>query len=190
MHPRDIEYFRDTVAVPHMMNLFEKTPISEGACYIDKLEIEFLDGRSCGHETYIEASGMTYRNGKVEKYLFAECDISPKEFFASHEGCVFMAGGSLLVSNQLDELELRTRMCNIGTCASVFPMLAPLKNMQTEPGSTAYEKMRHLLIAQQGTLTTQPSLEDVISKARESATEKNASRLSEREKRDSKEIDR
>lgn len=192
MHARDLEHFRDHVAIPRMMQLFEKTHISEGSCCIDKLEIDFLDGRSCGHETYIEASGMIFRNGEVEEYLFSEADISVEEFFASHRDCIFVADGDLLVSDELEDMELRTRMRNIDVCQKLFPMMTPPKGLQIEFVSIAYEKMKHLLTTRQSISAThgKPSLEDAISKARESATEKNASRHGERKIGDSKEIDR
>ena len=192
MHPRDLEHFRDHVAIPRMMQLFEKTHIPEGTCYIDKLEIGFLDGRSCGHETYFEASGMTYRSGKAEEYLFSMCDISTEEFFSMHKDCIFMADGDLLVSDELEDMELRTRIRNIEACQKLFPMMEAPKDMQTEFASIAYEKLKHLLKTQQNISTThdKPSLKDAMSKARESAAEKNASRCGQRESRDFKGIDR
>lgn len=176
MHPRDMEHFRDTVAMPTMMRLFENTFIPDGACYIDNLEIHFLDGRSCGHESLIEASGLAYRDGRVEEYRFSECDISVDEFLAAHKDCHFLTDGKLLVSDELEDMELRTRIRSMRGCERLFPLLRTQEEMAVDFGSAEYEKMKHLLNIQQikSLGHESPSLNDAIDKAREKAAEKNA----------------
>lgn len=167
MHVRDLEYFRDHVAIPRMMQLFENTEIPEGACYIDDLQVSYLDGRNCGHESLIEASGLSYKGGKVEKYHFSECDISLNDFLVSHKDCVFLSDGQLLVADELQEMELRTYIRNKQDCEKLFPLMKCEQDMKYEFTSIVYEKMKYLLNTQEKEVPAadKPSLDERINKA-------------------------
>lgn len=144
MNVRDLESFRDYVANPRMLQIFEKTELPEGVCYIDTLNVSFLDGRSCGHETLIEASGLIFKSGNVEEYQFSECDISLNDFLSSHKNYVFLSDGSLFVSDELAEMELRTLIRNLQICEKLFSEMKCHEDMNIEPASLFYEKMKYL----------------------------------------------
>lgn len=175
MHIRDLEEFRDSVANPRMEQLIESTQIPEGACYINQLEVSFLDGRSCGQESLIEATGLLYQDGKVEKYHFSELDIGMDEFLAKHEGAVFVAGGSLHITDELEQMDLRTNLGNSRECGKLFPQMSYTQEMIVEDTPLSFEKMKHLLQTQQKELPDRGgSLDALVKKAREKASEKNA----------------
>lgn len=93
MTPEELKRFKEEVADPRMREIFDNTVIPEGACFIDKVEIGFLDGRSCGFESVIEASGLQYADGKVQEYQYSETDVSVDEFVEAHKGCSFISDG-------------------------------------------------------------------------------------------------
>lgn len=150
MHPNDLKEFRDNVATPRMMELFEKTQIPEGTCYIDHLEISFLDGRSHGADSRIQASGMVYRDGKVEEYHYDECDVDLSEFYAEHKDCIFISDAPLRVGDELAEMDLNSVIRNIGQCERIFHQFKAPDDIKMEMVSIGYEKMNHLLSAQKG----------------------------------------
>ena len=132
MHIRDLRQFRDQVAMPRMLQIFENTPIPDGACYINNLEIRFLDGNNCGYDTLIEASGLSYRDGRVEEYRFSELDVSFEEFLAAHKDSLFVWDGNLVVSDELEKLELHARLCNRQECEKLFPLMKCPEEMRLE----------------------------------------------------------
>jgi len=166
MHPNDLKEFRDNVAMPRMMQLFENTQIPEGACYIDNLEFGFLDGRSCGVDSHILASGLVYRDGRAEKYVYDEYDVDLNTFFVAHKDCIFVSGGRLRVEDELDEIDMSTRIRNIGTCQKAFSWFDVLPNINIRMVSDEYEKLKYLLENQ-----PQTSLDEQIGVAKARASE-------------------
>jgi len=144
MHINDLIIFRDNVAIPHMLRLFEKTDIPDGACYINNIEISFLDGRSYGIDSHFQASGLLYRNNKVEEYHFEESDISLADFFAAHKDCVFISDGRLQIEDQLEEITLNTVIRNMRNCARFFPQFGQQPDIDIEFSSIIFEKMKYL----------------------------------------------
>ncbi len=145
MHPNDLKEFRDNVAQPLMMELFEKTNIPDGTCYIDNIEISFLDGRNCGFESRIQASGMVYLNGKAQEYHYEDLDVETSDFFLEHQDCIFVTDGSLRVVDELDEMDLTARIRNLRECERIFHQFTCPDNLKMEMISIEYEKMKHLL---------------------------------------------
>lgn len=136
--------FRDKVALPKLLELFENTQIPDGACYIDKVAINLLDGRSCGCETQYRASGYQYKDGQVTKYEFDETDIDLGAFCEVHKDCIFVTDGKLIVSDELCEMELNTVLRNINVCGKLFPELANIPEMNMAHAPVPYYKMEHL----------------------------------------------
>lgn len=169
MLTRELESFRDSVVTPRMMELLSNTEIPDGACYIDDLKVSFLDGRSCGHETLIEASGLSFQDGQVKAYRFSECDLSLNDFLAAHKDCVFLSDGSLLVSDELQEMELRTVIRNRQDCEKLFPEMNSQVDKNIEFWSLVFEKMKHLFRDQEkeSQTTRKLSLNEQISHASE-----------------------
>lgn len=165
MHPRDLIQFRDNVAVPRMKQLFEQTPIEEGACFIDDLEIARLDGRSCGFDNHVSAAGLLFRNGVAEEYSYDECDVEFSDFFAEHKHCIFISDGKLCVADELDELDLRTRIRNIGDCGRFFPWFVAPSEINIEWASIQYEKLKYLLSVQK--TAERPALDSLVNAAAE-----------------------
>lgn len=151
MHPNDLKEFRDNIAMPRMMQLFETTHIPEGACYIDNLELEFLDGRSCGVDSHIVASGLIYYDGQAKKYMFDEYDADFNAFFEAHKDCVFLSDGKLRINDDMDEMVLNTKIRNVETCKNIFPWLDISCEIKVEMTSVPYEKLKYLLENQQKT---------------------------------------
>lgn len=177
MNIEDLRQFRDQVAMPRMMQLFEKTQIPEGTCYIDNLEVSFLDGRSCGYDSSIEASGLSYSDGKVEEYRYSEQDVDLGDFLAAHRDCVFLYDGRLSVTDEIAGIELRTCLGKVQESRKLFFQMEGCEAMRIEDAPIAFEKMRYLLSAQRGKDTDREKpLDDLMREAREKAAGKNAQR--------------
>lgn len=166
MHPNDLKEFRDNVAMPRMKQLFDNTEIPDGACYIDKLELEFLDGRSCGVDSHVLASGLVYNDGQAEKYTYDEYDVDFNDFFTTHKDCIFISDGPLCICDELDEMDLHTRIRNIDNCKKIFSWLDVSSEIKVEMTSIQYEKLKYLLENQQ-----KPALEEQIGVARAQGSE-------------------
>jgi len=145
MNLEELRQFSDTVATPRLMELFEKTVIPDGTCFIDSLEISFFDGRSFGVESQIKASGLLYREGTVESYSYDECDIDIDDFMAEHKDCFFVSDGLLRIMDEIAELEVSSKIRNIGKCSEFFFQLSAPKELKIESSSIMYEKMKYLL---------------------------------------------
>ena len=141
---RELEEFRDRVAIPRMQKLLDSITIPEGMCCIDNLDISFYDGRSCGTDSEIKASGLRYQNGKVEAYQYDEYDVSVGEFAAAHNDCVFISDGKLCIWNELEETEIRSLIRNLDSCAQLFPELKESANINIRTDVMEYVKMQHL----------------------------------------------
>lgn len=161
MHPNDLKEFRDNVAMPRMMQLFANTEIPDGACYIDNLEFGFLDGRSCGVDSHILASGLVYRDGRAEKYVYDEYDVDFNSFFLAHKDCVFISDGKLRINDDLDEMELNTRIRNIEACKKFFPWFDISSEIKYEMSSIQYEKAKYLF--ENGNLSSQNEINESFS---------------------------
>lgn len=151
MHPNDLKVFRDNVAMPRMMQLFVNTEIPDGACYIDNLELGFLDGRSYGVDSHIMASGLVYRDGRAEKYTYNDYNVDFNDFFTLHKDCIFISDGKLRINDDMDEMDLYTKIRNIETCKKIFPWLDISSEIKVEMTSIQYEKVKYLLENQQKT---------------------------------------
>ena len=68
MNSEELLQFRESVAFPALKKLFERTDIPDGFCCINELSVSFLDGRSCGVDSEIKATGLLFKNGEVEEY--------------------------------------------------------------------------------------------------------------------------
>lgn len=154
--------YRNEAPSPLMQRLFDKTQIPEGTCYIDHLEISSLDGRSCGFESYIRASGLKYLNGRAEQYLYEEYDVPLKDFFAQHADCIFLSDGALQFHDEVGEMSLSTVIRNIKAGERLFPWFESPADLTMEMTSVAYEKLCHLHDEAQ---KSAPSLSDKISSA-------------------------
>lgn len=143
--------FRDSVAFPAMKKLFEATVIPEGFCCINELSVSFLDGRSCGVDSEIKATGLLFKNGEVEEYEFCEIDMDFAEFVESHKNCVFMADGTLKFCNELDEFEINTVIRQFDLCARICPDLESYVHLNlassTSEKGIQFEKMMYLFKA-------------------------------------------
>ena len=145
MNYQDLVAFRDAVTIPKLMELFENTEIPEGSCYIYELEISYLDGRSCGFDSNIRAAGLVYHDGNVQEYCFDQCDIDVNDFLAAHKECTFMSDGQLRIIDELEELDIVSKIRNLRNCERFFPQLEGLNEFNLEFTSVVFEKMKYLM---------------------------------------------
>ncbi len=144
MLTREIESFRQEIADPRIKELLEITEIPDGMCCIDNLDISLLDGRSCGIEYSIMASGYYYNNGTVQKYLYDELDVPVSKFAELHKDCVFIAEGTLSVWNDLDETDITSKICHLNSCSKMYAELAEASSLDIRRRCFEYIKMRYL----------------------------------------------
>lgn len=142
MTPEEIKRFRDEVAEPRMKKLLDNTVVPEGFCCIDNVEISFIDGRSWGIDSQFKASGLMFAHGKVEAYEFDKIDIGVSEFVEAHKGCVFLSGGSLKISDELEEFDMNTNISNLrGVCLKLFEDFECARYLTYVMSSPEYLKM-------------------------------------------------
>lgn len=141
---RELESFKHEIADPRIKELLENTEIPDGMCCIDNLDISFLDGRSCGIDYSIMASGYFYKNGIVNKYLYDEFDIPVSKFAELHKDCVFIAEGSLSVWHQLDDTEINSKICHLNSCSKMYTELSEAGTLDIKRNCIEYMKMAHL----------------------------------------------
>lgn len=148
MNSEELLQFRESVAFPALKKLFERTDIPDGFCCINELSVSFLDGRSCGVDSEIKATGLLFKNGEVEEYEFCEIDMDFAEFVDSHKNCVFMSDGTLKFRNELDEFEINTVMRQFALCARICPDLEAYVHLDlassTSEKGIQFEKMMYL----------------------------------------------
>lgn len=172
MTPEELKAFKENVAVPRMQEILEKTVVPEGLCILDNLQISFLDGRSCGVDTLIEASGLVYKCGKVSEYFYKELDVSVDEFVNTHEDCVLLSEAKLQVWDELREIEIKTIMQSVSDCAKIFPELYQIGDMKIELSSIVWEKMKSLFEQNMEKNVVRHELDKTIANAKERSAEK------------------
>ena len=141
---RELESFKHEIADPRIKELLDNTEIPDGMCCIDNLDISFLDGRSCGIDYSIMASGYFYKNGTVQKYLYDEVDVPVSKFAELHKDCVFIAEGALSVWHELDETEITSKICCLSSCSKMYAELSEAVSLDIKWNCIEYMKMSHL----------------------------------------------
>lgn len=136
--------FRDSVAAPAMKRLLDNTELVEGMCFIDRLSLSYLDGRSWGVDCAFKASGLVYENGVVTSF---ECYAENEEFedfVRKLDGYFLVSAGDLFVTNEFMELELKTTMRCASGLIPLFQDIALLDGMERCSDSPEYLKMCYL----------------------------------------------
>ena len=161
MNYEELQWFKENVADPAMERLFANTNIPEGFCCIDKLDIQFIDGRSWGTDSCIIATGLLYKDGKVEEYSYEETDFDVDEFVQAHKDCVFLSDGKLHISNELEETEINSTIRKLDSFSVLYSGLPQAKDMSFVFDSIEFLKMKHILEAEEK--NSRMSREDVFS---------------------------
>ena len=166
MNYDELMKFREQVAEPRLQSLLDETVVSEGLCCIDNLEICFLDGRSCGTDYHIMASGLICHNGQIERYGFDEYDVSVSEFVDMHKDCVFISDGVLCLEDEVSEFEVHTKIRNMSMFVSILPPeYEQTKGLDVKNDFLPYVKMEDLF--------KKTSVESLIDAANKKATNEN-----------------
>lgn len=165
MNYSELMEFREQVAEPRLQSLLDATVIPEGVCCIDCLEIGFLDGRSCGVDYHILASGLICHNGQIERYNFDEYDVSVSEFVDVHKDCVFISEGVLCLEDEVSEFEVHTKIRNMSMFVSILPPeYEQTKGLDVKNDFLPYVKMERLF---------EPSVDELIASATQACEEVN-----------------
>lgn len=145
MNHEDLVNFRDNIANPRMKEIFSKTTIPEGTCFIDNVELSFLDGRSIGVDSHFKASGFEYTDGQALVYQFEDTDLTAGEFFDAHKDCHFISDGHLTVRDELVDMELSTVLRNLSSCGKLFHQFENLPELSILSNPMEYHKLRYLI---------------------------------------------
>lgn len=170
MKYEELKSFKENVADPRMKEIFDRTKVPEGLCVINNLLISYLDGRNCGYDSMIEASGLKYNNGKVEKYSYEEMDVSVAEFAKNHKDCIFLLDGKLQVTNELQEMEIHTVMRGLflSGLPKMYPELEELYGLNFDEPTFEWEKMKHLYSSELKEKSNEKDLDKQILNAKNS----------------------
>lgn len=136
--------FRDSVAAPAMKRLLDNTELVEGACFIDRMSLSYLDGRSWGVDCVFKASGLVCENGVVKPFECYAEDEEFGDFLQKLKSCVFISAGEVFITNELMELELKTTMRCASALVPLFEDVALLNNIERCFESLEYLKMCYI----------------------------------------------
>ena len=142
--------FRERVAAPAMKRLLDNTELVEGMCFIDRLSLSYLDGRSWGVDCTFKASGLIYENGIVKPFECYAEDEEFEDFVQKLEGCSLVSSGEVFIANELIELELKTTIRCTPSLVSLFQDLSLLTDMDYCSDSLEYLKMCHIYQQENG----------------------------------------
>lgn len=152
MNYKDLITFKETVADPVSKAVFDAIQIPDGFCCIDNMSICYLDGRSCGVDSLIQASGLVFKDGTVEEYTYSQQDVSFEDFVQSQSGHVFLADGILQFADELEELEVKTNIFGFRHLVKLREDLGAYQKLRLSScfseHFTWYQKMKHLMTVQ------------------------------------------
>ena len=145
MTPEEIKAFKAAVADPVMENLMKRTVLSNGLRFVDRLDISYLDGRSCGTDSVFKASGLSYQDGTVKPFEHEVFDTDFAEFLNSLKDCTFILDGTAFIFDELNEMEILTKIRTLSCCAVLFADLAQMRDVTYSFENPEYLKMRFIL---------------------------------------------
>lgn len=145
MNYQELQDFYKNVAGPRMKEILEKTEIPDGLRCIDSLEIQFLDGRSCGVDYRIMAEGLECKDGQVRKFFYDEVDVSVGEFSHFFRDSLLICDGNLEVFDEIWETQLSTKIWNLDRSIQFFAQLEPLNGLKKVEDYLPYLKMQALM---------------------------------------------
>ena len=140
----ELVQFRETVAAPAMKRLLDNTELAEGTCFIDKVSLSYLDGRSWGVDCVFKASGLICENGVVKPFECYAEDEEFGDFLQKLKSCAFISAGDVFITNELMELELKTTMRCVSALVPLFEDVALLNNMERCSEPPEYLKMCYI----------------------------------------------
>lgn len=143
MTSEELKYFAENIANPIMKKVFENTEIKDGACYIDNITISFLDGRNCGFDSRIEASGYSYIDGKAEKFTYDEMDVKLSDFVK--ENMIFISEGNVHIIDEMMNVDLRTDFQNFSNVRGCFFWLNDEPKLDSKLFCIEYEKTKNMV---------------------------------------------
>lgn len=144
MHPEEIKAFRELVADPIEQKVYDAIELQDGMSFIDRLEVFYLDGRNCGHDSRMVAYGLKVDDGTVTPFEHEAYDMSLKEFL-SNISSPFISNGIFTVEDEINPIEIKTNLCLSAKCSAMFSELECLKDATFLGNSHEYEKMVHIL---------------------------------------------
>ena len=153
MTSEELKRFKKTTADPAMERLLAHTQLREGTCYIDELELAYLDGRNFGVDTFFKASGLILKNGAVRKFEHMDNNCLFRDFLCNIMDCNLVLDGKLLITDELKELEITTTICSAHHCAPLFKDLAFLESLPHCCQTEEYIKMCHIYQSDQKSMT-------------------------------------
>jgi len=166
MTSEESKRFKTAIADPAMERLLAHTQLREGTCYIDELELAYLDGRTSGVDTFFKASGLILKNGAVRKYEYMDNNCSFRDFLCTLMECTLVLDGKLLITDELKDLEIATTIRSARHCAPLFKDIAFLQSLSQCGQTEEYLKMCHIYQSDQKAMAQHsPSLDSMIQAA-------------------------
>lgn len=143
MTHEELMAFRKHISEPIDSKLFDKVELNDGMAFIDCLEVYYLDGRNCGHDCRMIASGLKMADGEVVPFEHEEFDVSLKKFLSELD-YPFISQGHLLIEDEINPVEIKTKLCNATRCASIFNEFHCMEDKTYLGNSIEYEKMARI----------------------------------------------
>lgn len=124
MTNREMKAFKEQVADHKMAEILANTRVPDGVRYIDRMELYFYDGRSCGCDNHFVASGFTVIDGERVSCTSSADDIELADFLKANKECVFISSGVLFIKDDIEEITITTTLLNFARCAKIITQMA------------------------------------------------------------------
>ena len=124
MTNHEMKAFKKQIADPKMAEILANASVPNDVCYIDRMELYFYDGRSCGCDNHFVAKGFLFIDGKYQPYTCSEYDVELNEFLNDLKECVFISSGVLFIKDEIEEITITTTLLNFARCAKVLTQMA------------------------------------------------------------------
>ena len=144
MTSKDIDKFRKEVADPVQTRIMDNITLTEGALLITELDLQYLDGRSCGVDQMFTAKGLMCQDGGVVNWECSEQDVSFAEFMAEIPDSAFSMDGKVRIVDELKELEITTTIRAVADCSCLIPDVEQLRYVKSTDSSDVHLKMEYI----------------------------------------------
>lgn len=142
MTPEELKKFKNEVADPAMNRLLNSAVLVDGHCYINNVDIAYVDGRSWGVECIFKATGFEFSDGVVKYFELEVADVGFNEFLDKIRDCFLITDGKVTIDDELNEAHLTTTIRSIGFLSPIYKDFELLKEMKFSRETPEYLKMR------------------------------------------------
>lgn len=146
MTPEELKRFKNEIADPTMQRLMSSAKLEEGLCFIEKIKLNYIDGRSWGCDSVFEAEGLIYQDGKVQPFAVEIVDEKFNVFFESLRDCYVLAEAEVVIADELNETEIKTTFRGVAFLIPLYEDVQELRELSCCGYPPEYLKMKESVV--------------------------------------------